>query len=95
MVEHGPGYGGTSRVNIKNFSYAPPAASVFLKSIGSGSAWRIEDVMTAAPLPPVTSTANYDAANDWLNTSRTDIWDLTGGGSRPIASRFYRIPIQP
>ena len=87
LVEHGPGYGGVSRLILENFPYQPPTGFVIFKNIGSGGIWKIYNVMTDAPIPAATSP--YTGANDWLNISRADIWDLTSGGSRPITSRFY------
>jgi len=83
IVEHGPGAAGVSRITCEDFPYAPSASStfsttaVFLRNVGAGGVWRLQDVRPAAPLPSTAASTVYTEANNWLNTSRTDIWDVS------------------
>jgi Collagen triple helix repeat (20 copies) len=84
LVELNQTYSGVCRLYFQHFPYKDniPVTGAF-RSVGTGAIWRVVDVMTRTPQP----TAKTGTGN-WLDTARTDIWDLSGGGVRPTASRF-------
>lgn len=98
---------GTIRLNLEQFPYQLPSDSgpIFKNFINTGvTAWRVKDIMIV-PIPtagkisiPSFGTYNpYDvddtASGCWLDATRTDIWDVTGGGTIPVNSRFMSIPM--
>ncbi len=100
--------GGTTRINLEQFPYQPPSNSgpIFKNFNNTGqTAWRVKDIMTTAPIPTagrmnISSFATYNpynvdntASGCWLDPARTDIWDVTGGGTIPVNSRFMSIPM--